>query len=207
VTRRANNNRDLCTMISLKHLLAAAALAATVGAAQAQSASGSFDCITNNALASCTQGESTLSWAWDGSVLSLYNAAGGGYVAEVYFDLGTGMAASFNLAASSAGVSFSPGARPAALPGGNAAGFASDEAFDSNSNTLGINAGEWAAFNVTGTNGSMNFLSGMHVRSLANGNSEGFLTVTTPVPEPGTFALMLLSLGVVGFVTRRRHHR
>jgi hypothetical protein len=191
-------------MISFKHLLTSVALAASVGAAQAQSASGSFDCITNNSTSSCAQGELTLSWAWDGSVLTILNAAGGGYVAEVYFDLDAGMDASFNAGASSSGVLFTAGARPGSLPGGNTAGFTSDEAFDSNSNTLGINGGEWAAFSVSGTGGSMDFLSGLHVRSLVNGNSEGFVTVTTPVPEPSTYALMLAGLAAVGFVGRRR---
>jgi hypothetical protein len=191
-------------MFSFKNLLTSAVLVASVSAVQAQSASGSFDCITNNSPASCTQGESTLGWTWNGSVLTITNAAGGGYVAEVYFDLSTGMDASFNIGASSSGVLFTAGANPSSLPGGNAFGFTSDEAFDSNSNTLGINGGEWAAFNVTGTNGSMDFLSGLHVRSLANGNSEGFVTVTTPVPEPSTYALMLAGLGMVGFIARRR---
>jgi PEP-CTERM motif len=194
-------------MIALKHVLASAALMACIGGAQAQSASGSFDCITNNSSQSCTQGESTLSWTWNGSVLTINNATGGGYVAEVYFDLSAGMDASFNAGASSSGVLFTAGASPGALPGGNSFGFTSDEAFDSNSNTLGINGGEWAAFSVTGTNGSMDFLSGLHVRSLVNGQSESFVTVTTPVPEPSTYALMLAGLGVVGFVARRRREQ
>lgn len=190
-------------MFTLKHLVTSAALVACAGAAQAQSASGSFDCITDNSPSSCSQGESTLSWTWDGSNFSIYNAAGGGYVAEVYFDLAAGMGASFNAGASSGGVLFTAGASPGSLPGGNAVGFTSDAAFDSNSNTLGINGGEWAAFSITGSSGSLDFLSGMHVRSLVNGQSEGFVTIT-PVPEPSTYALMLAGLGIVGFVARRR---
>jgi hypothetical protein len=185
-------------------------LTAFAGMAQAQATTGSFDCITDNSTASCSQGESTLSWDWDGtSLFRIFNAVGGGYVSEVYFDLGAGMDASFNLAASSSGVSFTDGARPRRLPGGNAVGFTSDEGFDSNNGRReGINGGEHAAFMVTGTGGSFGFMSGLHVRSLTGGESESFVTETTPItppiPEPSTYALMLAGLGVIGFVARRR---
>lgn len=185
----------------------AAALLAVAPAVSAQT-SGSFDCITSNSDASCAQGESTLAWTWDGSNLTISNS-GGGYVAEVYFDLSAGMSVSFNSGLSSAGVSFSSGANPGALPGGNAVLFGSDAAFDSDARgapVYGINLGEFAVFSVTGAGLSSfetgSLLAGVHVRSLYNGQSESF--VTTPVPEPSTYALMLAGLGALGFVARRR---
>ncbi len=185
-----------------------AALVAVAPVVSAQT-SGSFDCITNNSAASCTQGESTLSWDWDGSNLTIANS-GSGYVAEVYFDVSSGMAASFNAGLSSAGVLFSPGASPGALPGGNAVSFSSELSFDSDGGrgqpVNGINGGEFAVFSFSGTSLSSidtgALLAGIHVRSLYNGQSEGF--VTTPVPEPSTYALMLAGLGALGFVARRR---
>lgn len=194
----------------LKHLpsIVVAALVAVAPAASAQT-TGSFDCITNNSAASCAQGESTLSWDWDGSNLTIANS-GSGYVAEVYFDLSTGMSVSFNSGLSSGGVSFSSGANPGALPGGNAVLFSSDAAFDSDAGggqpVNGINLGEFAVFSISGASlssiDSGALLAGIHVRSLYNGQSEGF--VTTPVPEPSTYALMLAGLGALGFVARRR---
>lgn len=188
-----------------------AALTVTAPASLAQT-SGSFDCITNNSTASCGQGESTLSWEWDGSNLTIANS-GSGYVAEVYFDLSAGMAASFNAGLSSDGVLFSLGAAPGALPGGNTVSFASEVGFDSDGGrgqpVNGINGGEYAVFSITGASlSSMDagaLLAGIHVRSLYDGQSEGF--VTTPVPEPSTYALMLAGLGALGFVARRRRLR
>ncbi|MGK2898700.1 MAG: FxDxF family PEP-CTERM protein [Burkholderiaceae bacterium] len=40
--------------------------------------------------------------------------------------------------------------------------------------------------------------------SIAQGLSNAAIYVTTPIPEPETYALMLAGLGVVGFMARRR---
>ena len=203
------------TLPTLK-TIAAAALLATAGSGALAQASGSFACITSNSAASCAQGASALSWTWTGAVFTIFNAAIGGgyngYVSEVYFDLTSPMTVSFNLAASSAtGVSFSGGANPSRLPGGSSYGFTSDAAFDSDrtgrgSPTWGIDPGERAAFSFTGATSSSfdagTLAAGVHVRRLVNGQSESF--VTTAVPEPSTYALMLAGLGLVGFMARRR---
>ena len=202
------------TLPTLKTLAAAAVLATAGGNALAQ-ASGSFACITSNSAASCAQGASALSWTWTGAVFTIFNAAIGGgyngYVSEVYFDLTSPMTVSFNLAASSAtGVGFTAGASPPSLPGGNSYGFVTDTAFDSDrrraSPTWGIDPGEHAAFSFSGAATSSfdagTLAAGVHVRRLVNGQSESF--VTTAIPEPSTYALMLAGLGLVGFMARRR---
>ena len=45
------------------------------------------------------------------------------------------------------------------------------------------------------------------VTSVATGKSGGLYTISSsmsPTPEPGTFAMLLAGLGVVGFLSRRR---
>jgi hypothetical protein len=45
---------------------------------------------------------------------------------------------------------------------------------------------------------------GIHAQAFADGGSASFVTYAAPVPEPETYAMVLLGLGVVGFVARRR---
>lgn len=166
----------------------------------------SFSCASGD-TADCALATSTLSWTWDGTFFTLSNA-GTGYVAEVYFDLSAGMEASFSSGVGT--VNFTSGASPGSLPGGSTVDFTSDAAFDSDSGSQpvnGINQGESATFKITGaaldsfTGGQL--AAGAHVRSLVT-SSVSVVTVTSPVPEPETYALMLAGIGAVGWVARRR---
>jgi len=165
-----------------------------------------FSCATGSAT-DCALATSTLSWTWDGTFFTLSNS-GTGYVSEVYFDLGTGMSASF--LSGTGTVNFTAGAAPGSLPGGSGVGFNSDAAFDSDSGgapIYGIDAGESATFQIFGatldsvTGGEL--AAGAHVRSLVT-SSASVVTIAAAVPEPETYALMLAGLGAVGWVARRR---
>jgi hypothetical protein len=167
----------------------------------------SFSCATGSA-ADCALATSTLSWTWDGTYFTLNNA-GAGYVAEVYFDLSSGMNATFDHGVGV--VSFLAGASPGSLPGGTSVGFVSDAAFDSDYGkgkpTYGVDQGESAVFKITGANLSSfsggQLAAGAHVRSLVN-SSVSVVTVTPPIPEPGSASLVLAGLGIMAWVARQR---
>ena len=184
----------------------AAVLASTALFAQAET--GTFTCAAGT-FADCSLATSTLSWSWDGLNFEVDNS-GSGYVSEVYFDLGAGMAASF-VGGTGGNVAFYAGASPGSLPGGPVT-FQSDASFDSDPAgdlSNGINGGETATFAITGAAGDSFDLgaltAGLHVRSLVTASASVITLVPVPaVPEPQTYALLLAGLGAMGFVGRRR---
>src|SRR5205823_1454698 len=99
-----------------------AAVAACLALISTLASAADFACV-GGSFNDCALATSHLSWSWDGRDYTIVNN-GGGYVSEVYFDLGSGMNASF--LGGTGKVGFYAGANPANLPGGNAAGFQSD---------------------------------------------------------------------------------
>lgn len=170
---------------------------------------GSFGCISSTS-SDCALAESTLSWSWNGTDFTIFNN-GGGYVSEVYFDLASGMSASF--LGGTGTVSFTAGAHPASLPGGTSAGFSSDASFDSDApggTQYGIDNGENATFRILA--GSLDSIdtgalaAGVHLRGLTTDAASLVSTVNavTPVPEPETYAMLLSGFGLIAWATRAR---
>src|SRR5262245_30628492 len=135
--------------------LLSALLALLPGTALAQNYS--FSCVTNSSAANCAAGGSQLQLAVTagegGSTNFRFTNSGplASSITDIYFDWASG-AYSLNGGAitdSGAGVSFSWGASPPNLPGGNAIGFVADKAADSNTpvQPMGVNPGEWVNFN------------------------------------------------------------
>lgn len=178
-----------------------AALAAASMVAQA----GSFQCIAGT-FSDCALATSNLSWTWNGLDFTIANN-GGGYVSEVYFDLGSGMSALF--LAGTGTVDFSAGAHPASLPGANAVGFVSDASFDSDPAAThdGIDPGETATFRILGATPDSftagDLAAGLHLRNLTDGGASA-VSIAAPVPEPETYAMMALGFGVVAWSARRK---
>lgn len=145
-------------------------------------------------------------------------------LADVYFDDGTllGIAS----ISSSSGVSFSQGATPLNLPGGNTvspafvttAGFLADSNAPVSPN--GVTQGEWVSidFNLTAGQTYSNVISalalpnnggdgdlriGVHVQGFAAGGTESFINISSPIPEPEIYAMLMAGLGLMGFMARR----
>jgi hypothetical protein len=193
-----------------------------------------FGPVTNNNATNVATGISQLSvdvTSYNSSTIQFYFANSGplaSSITDIYFDDNANTIALPMSIINGSGVSFSPGASPNNLPGGNAIGFQNDAGFDSDSNTptqpKGINPGEWLIIRLQ-YEGASNLNSvvaaltnqtlriGIHVQGFSNGGSESFVSGPMPtavVPEPATYLLLassLMHLAIIQQKTRKNRNR
>lgn len=180
-----------------------------------------FDCITDSNAANCAAGQSQLRVAVSGPTAgqALFTFTNSGAAAlsltDVYFADGTllGIAGVSN----GPGVSFSQGASPPNLPGGNVIGFVTTAGFAADSNPPvqpnGVNPGETLGIlfdlqsgrsfaDVVSELASGELRIGVHAQGFANGGSESFVNLAMPVPEPAAAVSLLVALGLLGGIGR-----
>jgi len=218
----------------MKTIAGAAALALTMAVSAAQAATYSFVGVSNNSATNTATGQNQLSLdvldLGAGKVSFTFNNAGplASSIADVYWDDQAKLLRSMGTITGSAGVSFSQGASPPNLPGGQTIGFSvspNNAAADSNPPVQpnGVNPGEWltivwslvtgktyndvlAALNLGGDqSGSLRI--GIHVQGFANGGSESLVNgapAPAPVPVPAAGVLLMGGLGAMGLLRRRR---
>lgn len=203
--------------MKLKRIVAAVALAGASTFAQADNFL--FSCVTFNRAADCAAAPQFGLSVTGTDIYADFRFSNTGplasSIADIYFDWTSPTISLSSWGATlsqSSGVSFSWGASPGNLPGGNSIGFYSDLGLDSNSPTQpnGVNPGEWLNIRFAGVSFA-NAVSGLnsggldvgiHVQGFSYGGSESF--VTTPIPEAETYAMMIAGLGLMGWVARRR---
>jgi len=211
----------------IRNILKAVSLLSAVAVfSPAQAALFSFACITNNSGANCATGESQLfvevTDAGSNQVLFTFTNTGSNLssIADIYFDDGTllGIASIDN---SSSGVSFSQGANPGNLPGGNSIGFETTIGFLADSDAPvqpnGVNPGEYLGitFNllsgvtyadtITAMQTATDLRIGIHVQGFADGGSESFVNNVTVVPIPA--AVWLFGTGLIGLMGVARRNK
>ncbi|MCA0274361.1 MAG: VPLPA-CTERM sorting domain-containing protein [Proteobacteria bacterium] len=201
---------------------AAFAAAVVFGSYAAEAATYSFVNITNNNATDAAAGQSQLTMdvlavGTTGVSFTFLNVGAAAMsIADVYWDDQAGTLGAMGSITSSSGVSFSQGAAPPNLPGGQSVGFSATGSADSNPPVQpnGVNPGEWltivwslisgatysdvlAALNLGGDQaGSLRV--GIHVQGFAGGGSEAFVNGTpppAPVPVPAAGLLLIGALG------------
>lgn len=181
-----------------------------------------FDGISSNNAANELAGENQLSVSVSanetdaGLIAFRYENIGteASSITDIYFeDEALGLFSGIESIAGSAGVSFSEGARPGNLPGGNgAANFTTSYGLSADSDPPveinGVNPGEWVDLmlrlvesrtlaDVTDALGSGALRTALHVQGFSNGGGETFINlpdgesgVGVPAPEPVGIALL-----------------
>ena len=179
-----------------------------------------FDNITNNEVVDAAIGEAQLKLVVSESTINsvknvLFNFTNSGLAAssitDIYFDDDDVPLLHYEKFIQSSGVSYTVGAVPPNLPGGQDPSyhFSSNYSYDSDGPVQpnGINPGESLGILFTFTDGqnyaglidaltNENFRVGIHVQGFATGGSESFINKPDAVPEPAT--LMLLGFGLIG---------
>lgn len=198
-----------CARLIVGALLSAAAFAAQAAITY------SFGCL-NKADVNCVTGMNqfklTVSDGGNGITNFRFTNTGptSSSLTAIYFDwLSSAFKLNEGTITQSSGVSFSWGATPPNLPGGNSVGFAADLGLDTNvpASPNGINPGEWLNIAFAGSYDQL--IQGLHsgkldvglqAQSFPNGQSASFVFL----PEPAVYALLLFSIPLFGFTLRRR---
>ena len=181
-----------------------------------------FTCITNNDAGDCAIGTTQLSATVvqsGGDAVLMISMTGpqAGVVEQIFIESSFVTAISFQASTATGVVAFGTGQVGGNLPGGAMVGF--DEVFNiaadnpAPSNGIGRHpqddvSPQTGAFLLSLTGGDFSLLLadlriGVHVIGYTSGGSESF--VSTPVPEPGTFAL--LATGLLGLAKLGRSGR
>ena len=180
--------------------------------------------ITNNSAADVAIGEAQL-WVdvteVEGDLyqvlFTFYNEGPeASSICDVYFEDGHILGSTMEII-NSTGVSFSEGADPGDLPGGNDISFDATEGYtadsDSPAQPNGVNPGEQLGirFSLINENTFSDVIDdlnsgalriGIHVQGFADEQSEGFINTPAPVPEPAT--LLLIGSGLIGMAGFRK---
>jgi PEP-CTERM motif len=208
--------------MNYRHALSSLAVSALLLSAAPVQAYG-FDCLTNNSATNCATASQYQFFMYDAGTSVTFKFENNGPTAssitDIYFD-DSSLFSSLTVGSYSGdGVSFSQGANPLNLPGGQTASptftATSGLAADSDTPTMikGVNPNEWVqvnlllASNKTFSDALADLTSGalrvgIHVQGFQPSGSESF--INTPVPEPETYAMALVALGVLGMYRRRQ---